>query len=170
MRDNSQWSLNCGMWGGVRVYMHVSLIAGIVAIFYFATQFAQHRQLEDVAAYGLIASAVYLASLLIHEVAHGLVASRLGGSVDIMMLGPLGGMRMPSVPREPHREIICAFAGPVVHFLVLLALGPALLVAGVNLGDLLLHPLHPSELLSEPSLSIVAMKMAFWFNWSLLVL
>ncbi len=143
MRDNSQWSLNCGVWGGVRVYVHASLIAGIVAIFYFATQFAQLHELEDVVAYGLIASGIYLASLLLHEVAHGLVACRLGGSVGMVMLGPLGGMRMPSVPREPHREIICAFAGPVLHFLVLLALGPALLVAGVNLGDLLLHPCIP---------------------------
>jgi stage IV sporulation protein FB len=170
MRDNSQWSLNCGMWGGVRVYVHASLIACIVTIFYFATQFAQLHELDDVVAYGLIASAIYVASLVLHEVAHGLVASRMGGSVDLVILGPLGGMRMPTVPREPHREIICALAGPVLHFLVLMALGPALLVAGVNLGNLLLHPLHPSGVLSGPPLSIVAMKMAFWFNWCLLIL
>ncbi len=53
---------------------------------------------------------------------------------------------------------------------MLLTLGPALLIAGVNLADLLLHPLHPAEALGDPSLSLVAMKMAFWFNWSLLFL
>jgi stage IV sporulation protein FB len=167
MRDNSQWSLNCGMWAGVRVYVHASLLVAFVAILYFAMQVSQ-LQLEDGLVYGLIGSGILLISLLLHELAHGLAASRLGGSVDLVMLGALGGMYLPSVPREPHREVIVALAGPLVHFLVLVVLGPALVFVGVKFGDLLLHPLYPVSLLTGP-LPVVAMKMAFWFNWLLLV-
>jgi Zn-dependent protease len=163
------------MWGGVRVYVHASLLVVFVAIIYFATQHAQLRELaelrevEDGPVFGFIASGILLLSLLLHELGHGVVAWRLGGSVDLVMLGPLGGMRLPSVPREPHREVIVALAGPLVHFFALLALGPPLILMRVNLGNLLLHPLYPAGMLTGP-LPIVAMKMAFWFNWLLLVL
>jgi stage IV sporulation protein FB len=170
MRDNSQWSLNCGMWGGVRVYVHASLLLVFVAVVYFATQVTQQRFLEDGPIYGFMGSGILLAFLLLHEFGHALAAWRLGGGTDLIVLGPFGGMQLPNVPREPHREVIVALAGPLVHFLALVALGPALIVLGVNLGDLLLHPLYPQGMLSSsPSPGMVALKMAFWFNWVLLL-
>jgi hypothetical protein len=79
-------------------------------------------------------------------------------------------MQLPNVPREPHREVIVALAGPLVHFLALVALGPALILQSEKLGDLLLHPLYPQGMLSNsPSPGMVALKMAFWFNWVLLL-
>jgi Zn-dependent protease len=156
------------MWGGVRVYVHASLFVAFVSILYFATEVAHARQLEDGPTYGLMASAILLFLLALHELGHAVAAWRLGGNVDLVVLGPLGGMHPPNVPREPHREVIVALAGPLVHFLALLALGPPLFLAGVNLGDLLLHPLYPAGMLSGP-LEVVAVKMAFWFNWLLLL-
>jgi stage IV sporulation protein FB len=168
MRENSHWSLNCGLWGGVRVYLHASLLVVFVAIVYFATQFAHLRAMDDGAMVGLLACAILLVSLALHELGHALAACQVGGSVDLVVIGPLGGMHWPNVPREPQREVLVALAGPAVHFLVLLALGPLLIIFGANLGDILLHPFYPSGMLSH-SPGIVAAKIAFWFNWLLLL-
>ena len=60
---------------------------------------------------------------------------RLGGSTDLIVLGPLGGLHSPHVPREPHREVAVAMAGPAANFVVMTILGPPLLLIGkVNLG------------------------------------
>jgi stage IV sporulation protein FB len=78
-------------------------------------------------------------------------------------------MQLPLVPREPHREVIVALAGPLVHFCAILTVGLTLLVLGEKLGDVLLHPLYPAGMLSG-SLGIVALKMAFWINCLLLLI
>ena len=170
MRENSQWSLNCGMWGGVRVYVHASLLATFIAIVYFASQFALIHDLDDGPLYGLMACAILLISLVAHEIGHAVAAWRLDGNTDLVVLGPLGGMHLPNVPREPHREVFVALAGPLVHFCAVIGIGAALVIMGVSLGDLLLHPFYRASLvLSERQVGIVALKMAFWFNWLLLL-
>jgi Zn-dependent protease len=158
------------------VYVHASLLVIIVGMMYFATQYfatqithiVHSHTLDDGSIYGLVAAAVLLLSLVLHEIAHALAAWQLGGNVDLVVLGPLGGMNLPNMPREPHREVAVALAGPLVHFLVLLALGPVLMLQEVNLGEILPHPFYPENMLNG-SLGIVAAKMAFWLNWLLLL-
>jgi len=58
----------------------------------------------------------------------------------------------------------------MVHFCAVIGIGAALVIMGVSLGDLLLHPFYRASLvLSERQVGIVALKMAFWFNWLLLL-
>ena len=46
--------------------------------------------------------------------------------------------------------------------------GPSLVMSGIGLVEILLHPLNPTGMLSG-SAWIVAVKMLFWFNWLLLL-
>ncbi len=102
---------------------------------------------HDLSLYGLAAWAILCASVIVHELGHCLAAWRLGGSTDLIVLGPLGGLHSPHVPREPHREVAVAMAGPAANFVVMTILGPPLLLIGkVNLGTILLEPLHPTRI------------------------
>ena len=120
---------------------------------------------QDLSLYGLAAWAILCASVIVHELGHCLAAWRLGGSTDLIVLGPLGGLYSPHVPREPHREVAVAMAGPAANFVVMTILGPPLLlISKVNLGTILLEPLHPT-LLIDPVPAVTVLKLAFWLNW-----
>ncbi len=72
--------------------------------------------------------AALVIALLAHELAHALVARRLGLRVYDVVLWPLGGMaRMSEVPEQPGIEARIAAAGPLVNLalagLCLAALG-----------------------------------------------
>jgi stage IV sporulation protein FB len=169
MRELSNWSVNLGLWGGVRVRLHASFLAVTVLACYLAYLAGPRSYVDlDTTAYGLLAAAILLFSVMVHELGHGLAAWQLGGGVDLVVLGPLGGMNSPHVPHEPQREVIVALAGPLANLLLMLALTPALFVQHVDIGLLLKQPLHPSNLLIGP-LPLVIVKMAFWINWLLLV-
>src|SRR5215470_13398713 len=169
MRETSPWTLNCGQWGGVRVYIHATLIVFVVAIVYLA-RLAHREQLDDIPvyAYGLLYAAMFVVAVVIHELGHVLATWRLGGTTDFIVFDPLGGVNASSLPREPHREIreaIVALSGPLANLTAMVVLGPALLVANISLGDILLAPLHPGGMVLSGSLWLVAVKMLFWFNW-----
>jgi stage IV sporulation protein FB len=169
MRDLSNWSLNIGLWGGVRVRLHASFLVVVVLACYLAHLAGMKTSSEaDVTAYGLLASLILLASVVVHELGHGIAAWQLGGGMDLVVLGPLGGMNPPHVPHEPQREVIAALAGPLANLLMMLALTPALIVQNVDLGQILKQPLHPAGLLSG-SLPLVCVKLAFWINWLLMM-
>jgi stage IV sporulation protein FB len=162
MREYSHWSLNWGLWGGVRVKAHASLLVVFVLILYVA---ARLRPSDDGAIYGLMACGILLASVVIHELGHTIAGLRLGGHADLVVLGPMGGLHLPTVPREAHREVTVAMAGPIANLGVMVMIGPALLLSNISVLEILLRPLYPGGMLSDPKWWIVALKMAFWFNW-----
>jgi hypothetical protein len=77
----------------------------------------------------------------------------------------MGGLHLPTVPREAHREVTVAMAGPIANLGVMVMIGPALLLSNISVLEILLRPLYPGGMLSDPKWWIVALKMAFWFNW-----
>jgi len=153
------------------VHVHATLIVFVVLIVYLAR--LAHRDLLDdspVYAYGLLYAAMFLVAVALHELGHVLATWRLGGTTDLVVLGPLGGMYASSLPHEPHREFreaTVALAGPLANLTTMIVLGPALLVANVSLGDMLLAPLHPGGMMLAGSTWLVALKMLFWLNWLL---
>jgi stage IV sporulation protein FB len=171
MRETSGWTLNLGQWGSTRVYVHATLIVFVVLIVYLAR--LAHRELVDdlpVYAYGLLYAAMFVIAVVVHELGHVLATWRLGGTMDLVVLGPLGGMYASSLPHEPHREVreaAVALAGLLANLTAMIVLGPALLVANISLGDILLAPLHPGGMILAGSIWLVALKMLFWFNWLL---
>jgi stage IV sporulation protein FB len=173
MRETSGWNLSLGQWGGTRVYVHATLFVLVVLIVYLAR--LAHRDLVDdtpAYAYGLLYAAMFLVAVAVHELGHVLATWRLGGTTDLVVLGPLGGLYASSLPHhEPHREVreaAVALAGPLANLLAMIVLGPALLVANTSLGDILLAPLHPGAMIFAGSIWLVTMKMLFWFNYLIL--
>lgn len=80
---------------------------------------------------GAVTSSVLFLSILLHEVAHSLVARLERIEVVEIVLHPFGGLsRFRREPDTPRAELRIAIAGPVASFI--LALFFALLMAGAN--------------------------------------
>ena len=57
--------------------------------------------------------------VVLHEFGHALVARRLGVSVSLIMLLPIGGLALLGrIPRSPRAELLIVAAGPLVNFVI----------------------------------------------------
>jgi Zn-dependent protease len=120
---------------------------------------------------GLLTVGVLLGSVALHELGHALAALRVGGKVDAIVLGPVGGLISPRVPDEPETKLFVALAGPIVHLLVAVLAAIALALAGNTQLLGLLNPLATPEDLVEPGgMGLVAAKLTLWINWLLMLL
>jgi len=80
---------------------------------------------------GLVWLVALFASVVVHEVAHCVVARGRGAHVLGIVLFPLGGLsRVESMPEAPEDELAIAIVGPLTS----LGLGIVLLVIGLFLG------------------------------------
>ena len=112
-----------------------------------------------------------LVSVTLHEVGHALAAIRVGGKVDAIVLGPVGGLMSPRVPDEPEIHVFVALAGPIVHLLIAVAAAIVLAIAGDRQLLGLLNPLAtPPDLVEPGSMWLVAAKLTLWLNWILMLL
>jgi len=94
------------------------------------------------AAFGVVVILLLFICVVIHELAHSLVAVRMGFPVRDIVLLPLGGVaQMERVPERPAQEFLMAIAGPLSNFVIAVVLpvvGLALeMVAGRDLWQLL---------------------------------
>jgi Zn-dependent protease len=160
-----RWSLPLGRWWGVAVYLHVFFVLSALLALAFT--------LPDpgLLSAGLMMVAVLLVSVTLHEVGHSLAALRVGGKVDAVVLGPVGGLISPRVPDEPEIHLFVALAGPIVH-LLLAVLAAAVLASAGNTQLLgLLNPFAtPKDLVEPGGAAIVAAKLTLWLNWILMLL
>jgi Zn-dependent protease len=159
-----RWSLPLGRWWGVAVYLHVFFVVSAVLAFAFL------RADPELLVAGAMMVAVLIVSVTLHEVGHSLAAIRVGGKVDAIVLGPVGGLISPRVPDEPEIHLFVALAGPIVH--LLLAVAAAAVLAGAHNIDLigLLNPFTTPQDLIEGTKGIVAAKLTLWLNWILMLL
>jgi Zn-dependent protease len=160
-----RWSLSLGRWWGVSVYLHIFfLLAGLLALAFTLPE-------TDLVSAALMAVGLLLVSVMLHEVAHALAAIRVGGKVDAVVIGPVGGLLSPRVPDEPEIHLFVALAGPIVHLLLAVIAAVALAIAGNR--DLLglLNPLAtPQNLIVPGGTAIIAAKIMLWLNWNLMLL
>jgi len=105
--------------GGIQVAVDVSwlVIFALVLWSLSAGYFPQHEPGRGRTVYlavGLAATLLFFASLLAHELAHALVANRLGLSVQRITLFVFGGMaHLTGEPRSPGVELRVAAVGPL---------------------------------------------------------
>ncbi|SFQ48944.1 Zn-dependent protease (includes SpoIVFB) [Amycolatopsis arida] len=132
-----------GRLGGVRVGVHWSVL-GIVAILVTLLAFARWPRLlpgYSAGAYllaGVVAAALFVVSLLAHELAHALVAKRNGLEVDHIVLWLLGGVaQLRGEARTPGIELRVAGVGPLVSLVAGVVFGALALAAGAADVDLL---------------------------------
>jgi Zn-dependent protease len=154
-----------GRWWGVAVYLHVFFVVTALLAFAFL------RPDPDLLAAGLMLVAVLLVSVTLHEVGHSLAAIRVGGKVDAVVLGPVGGLISPRVPDEPEIHLFVALAGPIVHLLLAVAAAAVLAAAGNTQLIGLLNPFAtPKDLIEPGGTGIIAAKLTLWLNWILMLL
>lgn len=89
------------------------LITWILAGYYFPSQYANWPRWQYLSM-GVLTSLLFFASVLIHELAHSLVALKQGEEVRSITLFILGGVaQIKDEPRKPSREFYMAVVGPL---------------------------------------------------------
>jgi len=165
MREQDNWSLNLGRWAGVQVQLHMFflLFAAFTLLLGWGMGRPEHVQIAALSL-GILAL-----SVLFHELGHCLAARRLGGNIDQIVLGPLGGLGSIEPPEEPRDEMVVHLSGPLINGLICLICAPILLsVTELSLLGLM-HPLSPSGLSFDTPAWILALKLTFWINWMLML-
>src|SRR5262245_21716199 len=109
---------------GFPVYLHWSWF--VVAVFELSGRGNAYSSplwnvLEYLSLFGMV---------LLHELGHAFACRQVGGSVDKVVLWPLGGLAYVSPPPRPWAELWCLAAGPLVN-LLLVPVSFAVLMVGV---------------------------------------
>lgn len=108
---------------------------------------------------GVIAALLFFISVLIHELAHSLVAKSQGIAVDSITLFLFGGVaNIQEEPKSPLNEFVMAILGPVASVILGVVL---LLIAGIGLEAREFIQGSPVELLVELS---PGRTLAFWLG------
>jgi stage IV sporulation protein FB len=164
MRDLLSWNLSLGRWGGVQVRLHVFFLLFAAVALHLSSGENNERLLWETSA----VLAILFVSVLAHELAHCLVATRAGSSSDQIVLWPLGGLTQFQIAHDPQSEFVAALAGPVVN-LVICTPAALLLLAQMELAKVaeLLNPLWPP--VADQLSWLNACQWVFWINWLLVI-
>lgn len=164
----SEWQLRS--WSlplGGPLALHASLVALLVVGIAAAS-----RSTEPFA--WLVLLAVWVASLLAHEVAHAFAARRVGGGYTTVVLGPAGGLNSPHLPPDPEAAVFVAMAGPLANLsLVVIGAFGIALSGEADLGELFL-PLSSNLTITSATAAtaplLLLAKLTVCVNWPLFVL
>ena len=117
-------NFSIGRFGGVEVRLHWSLLAVFALIVWSLTDGvfpSQNPGLSDgtYLAMAIVAALLFLASILLHELGHAVVAIRNGIPIEGIDLWMFGGVaRLGRDTDSPGVEFRVAIAGPVVTLLI----------------------------------------------------
>lgn len=127
--------------------MHFTFL--LLLIFLLVTVFGSHQSGGN---YALFLMGLF-ASVLLHELAHALVASRFGVRTMEIVMFPIGGLSRMERALQPTEELTVSLAGPFINLLIAAGLLGYLYSSRQpmprNLSDLL----HPTELGALPLLA-----------------
>lgn len=130
--DAAAHSLRVGKLFGIPLQVHWTflLLLGLIV-------FADWSSGAGAIVGGLLWVVALFASVVVHELAHSLLARRRGANVLGILLLPIGGMsRMERLPSAPADEVAIAAVGPAASLL----LGGLLLAVGVLIGSTVWPP------------------------------
>jgi Zn-dependent protease/CBS domain-containing protein len=135
-------NLSLGRIAGIHVGLNWSLlvIAALIAWSLATGILPAAAPGESSGAYwiaGVVSAVVYLASLLAHELAHSVVATRRGVRVEGITLWLFGGVsRFSTESTSPGAQALITFVGPLTS----LVLGAVFLLASAAVGGGSAHP------------------------------
>ena len=119
-------SLPVGRLAGIPIRLHWTFF--LLIVFVAAVDWSAG---EKVVVSGLAWIVALFTSVVIHEIAHCIVARRRGARVLGIVLFPLGGLsQLDTMPKAPGDELAVAVIGPLTS----LAIGILLLAAGAMVG------------------------------------
>ncbi|QDT72249.1 site-2 protease family protein [Lacipirellula limnantheis] len=168
------WSFSLGRWRGVELRLHAHFPLLALAVIWLAQ--VSSSVAGDVSGAdpltvrnALIALAILFASVLIHEAVRALVARRVGGRTNLIVLGPTGGWSQPHLPSDPPAHLVTGIAGPLTYLAIVVTAACCLAAAG---KDNLLHLFSPFQPVFQDhdSLGLLIAQLTVWINtWLLLV-
>jgi len=137
-------SVPLGKAFGVPVFLHFSSIV-IIALFMYILAYQDipvaglpvgfgnmHVSLAVKLVLGLVVAVLFIASVLLHELAHSWLAVSMGYKVAGITIFIFGGVsQMEEMPKDPKQELKVAFVGPATS----LALGVAFLGGFLAMGS-----------------------------------
>lgn len=158
-------SVRLGAIHGIAIKVHPSFALVLLWVFY-QWGIAAHAGIAGILFGTLVLLAVF-GCVLLHELAHAIVALRYGLFVRDIMLLPIGGVaRVEQVALSPKAEAAIALAGPALNLLIAAALAPfVILIAALRDAD---HPLN--VLLYADELSVAGFLLYVWVANILLAL
>lgn len=106
-------SLSLGTWFGIRVRVHISLLAFIIFSL-ISSAFRGGMRPQD----ALISVTIVFVSVLLHEFGHCFAARYVGGDADEILLWPLGGLAFIRTPQRPWPSFIGTAGGPMVNLAI----------------------------------------------------
>ena len=125
------WSIFAGRLFGVEFRIHLTFL--FLLLFVLLNQFVLTGSIGVPRSLGLVA--IIFGSVLLHELGHAVVATRVGVPVRGIMLLPIGGVTLMDPQdyldsvKKPARETWIAIAGPLVNAALAVASGAILLWA-----------------------------------------
>ena len=122
-----QGSIHLGRIAGIDLYLHWSWF--VIAVIEIGSREGRYTSLI----WSLLEYLALFAIVLLHEFGHALACRQVGGTVDRIMLWPLGGVAYVNPPQRPGATLWSLAAGPLVNVALSPILGAALL-AGRWLG------------------------------------
>ncbi len=156
MRDSHNWNITLGRWFGVRVRLNVLFLLVILCALYFGSYFEELP-------YTLALITTLFVSVLAHEFGHCFVAWKSGGSVDQIVLWPLGGLAQVNASHDPYSERLTAMAGLVVNLCLCLAVAPILFFFSDDGLGRVMNPLAP-PFPTDAFGWLDALALVFWVN------
>jgi Zn-dependent protease/predicted transcriptional regulator len=117
-------SIQVGKIKGIKIRLHFTLIIGFLLINWSAaTVFAQHHYHGFTTTgywlVGAIIAAMLFISVLLHELAHSVVALRYGIKIRQIILFIFGGVSdISEEPKDYRKEATMALAGPAMSFML----------------------------------------------------
>lgn len=127
-----RWSWKLGRIQGVAIHVHATfvLLLALIAVSHLAA-----RQGVAMAVQGVVLVVAMFAIVVIHELAHALVAKRFGIPTRDITLYPIGGVaRLERMPERPVQELLVAIAGPFTNGVLALAIYGGLVLSGAGAG------------------------------------
>ena len=114
--------------------------------------------------FGIMATAILLFSVFVHELTHLLAARSAGGDMEEISVWPLGGLVEPSVRGHLQQHVQTMMSAPLVN--LLLALSCTLTLSSAQITPLL-NPFGEFAIGQGESLATTAWRVAFLCNWVL---
>ncbi len=154
-----RWTVSLGRWWSTSVEIHMLLLIALVA----TLAINAHQVVV-----GSVIAGVWLASVSLHQLAHVMVAHRVGGTVTRVVIGPLGGSYEADIPDEPEPQVLVALFGPAMHLLLVIAAMCPLMLQRADEVLTMLHPIEAaSQLTPAAPLGLTIVKAILWINWLL---
>ncbi len=161
--STENWSLGIRRWRQVDLRLHIQL--PLLALVALMTEVAE----PWVAMWAIV---VLVVSVAVHELVRVVTAKRVGGHTTAIVLGPVGGWTKLHLPVDPPAHLITALVGPLTFFVLTVAAGCGLALAGDRQVHLLLfNPIAPPIAVAYDASTLLTIgQLVVWVNWCLFLI